>query len=94
MGVLRRLERPKSPSGRAHSLIRVSRTETAGERGGHPTPAARIEILYRRALITSQDLSPEAEEERRAYRRTDLAAAEKLIEANGGRLVRPRRDAG
>ncbi len=73
--------------------VRVSRTETASERGGQPTPAARIEILYRRALITSQDLSAEAEKDRRAYRRTDLAAAEKLIEANGGRLVRPRRDA-
>jgi hypothetical protein len=28
------------------------------------------------------------------FRRTDLAAAEKLIEANGGRLLRPRSDAG
>lgn len=73
--------------------VRVSRTETARERGGHPTPAAQIEILYRRTVITSQDLAPDGEGDRRAYRRSDLDAAEKLIEANGGRLVRPRRDA-
>jgi PAS domain S-box-containing protein len=73
--------------------VRVSKTETAAERGGHPTPAAQIEILYRRAIITSQDLSPEEDGDRPAYRRTDLDSAEKLIEANGGRLIRPRRDA-
>lgn len=73
--------------------VRVSKTETASERGGQPTPAAQIEILYRRAIITSQDLSPEEDGGRPAYRRTDLDSAEKLIEANGGRLIRPRRDA-
>ena len=73
--------------------VRVSKTETASERGGQPTPAAQIEILYRRAIITSQDLSPEEDGGRPAYRRTDLDSAEKLVEANGGRLIRPRRDA-
>jgi hypothetical protein len=73
--------------------VRVSKTETESERGGQPTPAAQIEILYRRAIITSQDLSPEEDGGRPAYRRTDLDSAEKLIEANGGRLIRPRRDA-
>jgi PAS domain S-box-containing protein len=75
-------------------LVRVSPAEAESERGGRPTPAARIEVLYSKALITDQDLKVEKEDAgRQAYRQADLAAAEKLIEANGGRLLRPRRDA-
>jgi PAS domain S-box-containing protein len=74
--------------------VRISRAETTEGGVGHPSPAVRIEILYRRAQITDQDLSSEADGSGRpAYRRADLAEAEKLIEANGGRLHRPRRDA-
>jgi PAS domain S-box-containing protein len=74
-------------------LVRVSATKAESERGGRPTPAARIEIQYSKALITDQDLGADKEDTRRqAYRQEDLAAAEKLIEANGGRLLRPRRD--
>jgi PAS domain S-box-containing protein len=78
----------------AEVRVRVSRDESQGERGGPPPPAARIEITYPRPLITNRDLGPDASgAARRAFRRTDLAAAEKLIEANGGRLLHPRRDA-
>ena len=74
--------------------VRISRAEGPGGRAGPSPPAVRIEILYRRAQITDQDLSSEGEGSGRpAYRRADLAEAEKLIEANGGRLQRPRRDA-
>jgi hypothetical protein len=72
--------------------VRISRAEAPEGRPGRPAPAVRIEILYRRAQITDRDLSTEGEG-RPAYRRADLAEAEKLIEANGGRLHRPRRDA-
>jgi PAS domain S-box-containing protein len=72
--------------------VRISRTEAAEGRPERSAPAVRIEILYRRAQITDRDLSTEGEA-RPAYRRADLAEAEKLIEANGGRLHRPRRDA-
>ncbi len=72
--------------------VRLSRAEPAEGRAGRPAPAVRIEILYRRAQITDRDLSVEGEG-RPPYRRADLAEAEKLIEANGGRLHRPRRDA-
>jgi PAS domain S-box-containing protein len=85
------LERCENP---AEIRVRISRTETAAGRGGRVAPATRIEILSRRALITERDLSEEAEGTGRpTYRRADLAEAEKLIEANGGRLHRPRRDA-
>jgi hypothetical protein len=78
----------------ARVRVRLTRTEAPGGKGAHPGPAACIEILYPRALITEEDLAPEPEEpERQAYRRTDLGTAEKLVEANGGRLIRPRRDA-
>jgi PAS domain S-box-containing protein len=85
------LERCENPG---EIRVRVSRTEEAAGRGGRLAPATRIEILSRRALITEKDLSEEAEGTGRpTYRRADLAEAEKLIEANGGRLYRPRRDA-
>ncbi len=73
--------------------VRVSRDQPkSGTRGGHAA-AARIEILYPRALITEHDLGPEGElGGRQPYRRADLATAEKLIEANGGRLIPPARE--
>ena len=71
----------------AEICVRVSRAVTEGARRGHPSPAARIEILS-----PPPGAGPEAEA--RAYRRAELAAAERLIEANGGRLIPPRRDSG
>jgi PAS domain S-box-containing protein len=77
--------------GDAEVRVRVRRGEVPAERGGRPAPAACIEIVPPPEAVA--DARPEGEGAgRRAYRRTDLAAAETLIEANGGRLVR-RRDA-
>jgi len=75
-------------------LVRLAPTEAVGDKGVHPGPSVRIEIVYPRALITELDLGPEAEGSGRPpYRQADLAAAERLLEANGGRLIRPLRDA-
>jgi PAS domain-containing protein len=84
------LERCDDPS-----EIRVRVCREAGEAGGGRTrPAACIELLWRRELITEGDLEAQAEATGRPpHRRADLAEAEKLIEANGGRLRRPLREA-
>jgi PAS domain S-box-containing protein len=75
--------------GDAEVRVRVRRGEVPPERGGHPAPAACIEIVSPPEAVA--DARPEGEGTgRRAYRRTDLAAAETLIEANGGRLIRRR----
>jgi PAS domain S-box-containing protein len=86
------LDRCEDP---ANVRVRVTRTEAASEKGGPAAAAARIEILYPRILaITEQDLAAEAEpSEGRTQRRTDFVAAEKLLEANGGRLIPPLRNA-
>jgi len=74
--------------------IGLTRTEAASEKGLHPVPYVQIEIRYPKAFITEHDLGSEGDAgSRRGYRRTDLASAEKLIEANGGRLIRSLRDA-
>ncbi len=73
--------------------VRLTRAEAPDGPSGHPAPAARIEIAYP-AMITEQDLGPApGEATRRPQRRMDFAIAEKLLEANGGRLIRPLRDA-
>jgi hypothetical protein len=86
----RTLERCGDP---AALRVRVRRAEPAGAKPGQPPAAICIDILYPRALITERDLGPEADlAERQAYRRADLLAADKLIEANGGQLLPPVRD--
>ena len=78
----------------ARVLVRLTPTEAVGDKGVHPGPSVRIEIVYPRALITELDLGPEAEATGRPpYRHADLASAERLLEANGGRLIRPLREA-
>jgi PAS domain S-box-containing protein len=73
--------------------VRLTRTEAPDGPSGHPAPAARIEIAYP-AIITEQDLGPApGETMRRPQRRMDLTIGEKLLEANGGRLIRSTRDA-
>jgi PAS domain S-box-containing protein len=75
----------------AEVRVRVRRGEVPPERGGRSAPAVCIEIVS--PPEAGADERPEGEGTgHRAYRRTDLAAAETLIEANGGRLIR-RRDA-
>jgi PAS domain S-box-containing protein len=77
----------------AEVRVRLTRADDAGEKGA--SAAARIEILYPRLAVTTEpDLVAEAEPAAgRTHRRTDLATAEKLLEANGGRLIRPLRNA-
>ena len=73
--------------------VRLTRVETTDGPGAKPSPAARIEITYP-AVITDRDLGTDpGGTARRPQRRMDLATAEKLLEANGGRLIRPPRDA-
>jgi hypothetical protein len=67
--------------------------ETTDGPGAKPSPAARIDITYP-AVITDRDLGTDpGGTARRPQRRMDFATAEKLLEANGGRLIRPPRDA-
>jgi PAS domain S-box-containing protein len=74
--------------------VRLTRTEAPDGPSGHPTPAARVEIAYP-AVITDRDLGTDpGGTARRPQRRMDLATAEKLLEANGGRLIRPAREVG
>jgi PAS domain S-box-containing protein len=73
--------------------VRLTRTEAPTGPSGQPAPTARIEISYP-AVITEQDLATDpGGSARRSLRRMDLGIAEKLLEANGGRLIRPVRDA-
>ena len=56
---------------------------------GQLAPAARIDIAYP-AVITERDLGTDpGASPRRSLRKMDLGTAEKLLEANGGRLIRP-----
>jgi PAS domain S-box-containing protein len=74
--------------------VRLTRVEATDGPSGLPTPAARIEIAYP-AIITDRDLGTDpGGTSQRPRRRVDLGAAERLLEANGGRLIRPPRDAG
>ena len=72
--------------------VRLTRTEALTGPSGHPAPTAQIEIAYPAA---GPDRGPAAAgaSARRPRRRADLGLAEKLLEANGGRLIRPLRDA-
>jgi PAS domain S-box-containing protein len=68
--------------------LRVFETRAVGERGLRPEPFVRVDILFPREEMTEDDLSPDAESERhRQLRRMDLATAEQLLHANGGRLA-------
>jgi PAS domain S-box-containing protein len=80
------LERGPDP---ADVRVRLTRTEAPAGPSGQPAPTARIDISYP-AVITEHDLGPDSTAPgRRALRRMDLGPAEKLLEANGGRLIRP-----
>jgi hypothetical protein len=85
------LERVQDP---ADVRVRLTRTEAPAGPSGQLAPTVRVEISYP-AVITEQDLGAEpGATARRSLRRMDLGIAEKLLEANGGQLIRPVRDAG
>jgi hypothetical protein len=67
--------------------VRLEQAEAMGERGVRPEPFVRVDILFPREEITEEDLSDDGR--RRPRRREDLATAEQLLQANGGRLVPP-----
>jgi PAS domain S-box-containing protein len=78
----------------AEVRVRLTRVEATDGPSAQPASAARIEIAYP-AVITDRDLGTDpGATARRPQRRMDFAAAEKLLEANGGRLIRPPRHAG
>jgi PAS domain S-box-containing protein len=73
--------------------VRLTRVEATDGPGALPAPAARIEITYP-AVITDRDLGTDpGGTVRRPERRLAFATAQKLLEANGGRLILPPRDA-
>jgi PAS domain S-box-containing protein len=73
--------------------VRLSATEGGGTRATRRE--VHIEIAFPRALITEHDMADEAGMHGHlTMRREDLVAAEKLVAANGGRLVRPVQDSG
>jgi len=70
--------------------VRLGQAEAMGERGVRPEPFVRVDILFPREEITEEDLADDGR--RRPHRREDLATAEQLLQANGGRLVPPARE--
>jgi PAS domain S-box-containing protein len=68
--------------------VRLSMTEALGERGVKPVPFVRVDILFPREQITDEDLGADGEGgSGHWHRRSELVAAEQLLQANGGRLV-------
>ena len=77
----------------AQVRVRLTRVDATDGPGAQSAPGVRIEIAYP-AVITDRDLGTDPGGTARSpQRRTDFATAEKLLEANGGRLIRPPRDA-
>ncbi|HYN03500.1 MAG TPA: PAS domain-containing protein [Vicinamibacteria bacterium] len=77
----------------AEVRMRLTRVDATSGPGAQSAPGVRIEIAYP-AVITDRDLGTDPGGTARSpQRRTDFATAEKLLEANGGRLIRPPRDA-
>jgi PAS domain S-box-containing protein len=70
--------------------VRLVEAKAMGERGVRPEPFIRVDILFPPEEITEDDLGTDpGGTRRRAHRREDLATAEQLLQANGGRLVPP-----
>lgn len=70
--------------------VRLHETRAPGERGLRPGSFVRVDVLFPREEITEEDLHGDAAAQRRSdHRRADLAAAEQLLLANGGRLENP-----
>ncbi len=72
----------------ARLRVRLAEAKAMGERGVRPEPFIRVDILFPREEITEDDFGTDpGGTRRRAHRREDLATAEQLLQANGGRLV-------
>jgi PAS domain S-box-containing protein len=67
--------------------VRLAEILALGDQGVRPESFVRVDVLYGREEITEMDFGDEASGPRRLqHRRADLATAERLLEANGGRL--------
>jgi PAS domain S-box-containing protein len=74
--------------GASHLRVRLGEAKAMGERGVRPEPFIRVDILFPRESITEDDIGPDSSgTRRRAHRKEDLATADQLLQANGGRLV-------
>jgi PAS domain S-box-containing protein len=76
--------------------VKLAETEALGERGVRTGAFLRVDVLFPRDEITEEDLHADeatpglgasASRRESAHRRSDLATAEQLLQANGGRLV-------
>jgi PAS domain S-box-containing protein len=68
--------------------VRLGEEKAMGERGVRPEPFIRVDILFPPESITEDDIGTDpGGTRRRAHRREDLATAEQLLQANGGRLI-------
>lgn len=75
-------------TGARHVHLKAVETQAVGERGVRPEPFVRIDLLFPREEMTEEDLGTDPEtERRRQLRRQDIATAEQLLQANGGRLI-------
>ncbi|HEY7513984.1 MAG TPA: hypothetical protein VIC87_05880, partial [Vicinamibacteria bacterium] len=73
--------------GASHLRVRLGEAKAMGERGVRPEPFIRVDILFPRESITEDDIGTDPGTRRRAHRKEDLATADQLLQANGGRLV-------
>ncbi len=81
--------------GTSRLRVRLAEARAMGERGVRPEPFIRVDILFPREEITDDDIGTDpGGTRRRAHRREDLATAEQLLQANGGRLVPPPSESG
>jgi PAS domain S-box-containing protein len=89
VALARLLQNAAHRAGRPDAVhLKVFETRAVGEFGHRPAPFVRVDILFPREEMTEDDISADPESERhRQLRRMDLATAEQLLQANGGRLA-------
>ena len=76
--------------GLARVRVKLEPDRSPGRTRREPGAFVRVDILFPREEITEEDLHTDEESiRRRDHRRADLATAEQLLQANGGRLVTP-----
>jgi PAS domain S-box-containing protein len=68
--------------------VKLEETEAVSERGVRSGAFVRVDILFPREEMTEEDMGTDEEMAgRNDHRRSDLVAAEQLLQANGGRVV-------
>ncbi|HEY6552233.1 MAG TPA: PAS domain-containing protein [Vicinamibacteria bacterium] len=89
VALARLLQNAAHRAGRPDAVhLKVFETRAVGEFGHRPAPFVRVDILFPREEMTEDDISADPESDRhRQLRRMDIATAEQLLQANGGRLA-------